>query len=585
MDKKWSQIGELENLQDREIKLCAVIKATPDESKTGYINKLVSTEIILKNINADILDLSERVKSLELQGFQELFIVGVEPAPWWENEDDKIPNISIAKDLRKEIELIKNNYIKIEDIDKTVTSVNFVNDVKASLMAELEELDQYIQQLDNNCVKKYQITQEILDRDDLVPSSKVIFNLNKYVRNNIESIQELREDIKNINIKELVFDTSITEDSEVPEDYSLEHFYININDGTIFAINYNEDDQTKSFKKLALTEEEIIELIQVYIEYHNTENYNGNYKESHANFRGKMVGKPINEVNEIFNDYENNIINVPELNNYSSIHNKNNQIGIDQFELNVELYDSDNDEIGGDSYGFFLKSNSPEVDLLDFDGYYIHFIDFDTSAWYTKGTPQYYRNTFKIHKGINHREERALIFSGKLSDDVSKKEDITAHYFSIDALTKSEEYGVFINDNFFGDDYDVILSKSPFIDNADINFDNPIFLAGDSNRAVKGNQTIFGKFNTPSKSVFIIGNGESDTNRDNIFEIAQSGAIYGYLNIDNKLVYTNISKYIENLKKQVNNQASQIHSLSSTISTLQTSLSNLEERIVTLENN
>lgn len=578
MDKKWSQIGELENLQDREIKLCAVIKATPYESRTGYINKLVSTEIILKDINADILNLDERVKSLELQGFQELFIVGVEPAPWWENEDNKIPNISIAKDLRKESEFIKNNYIKIEDIDKTVTSVNFVNNVKASLMVELEELEQWIQQLDNNCVKKSQITQEILDRDDLVPSSKVIFNLNKYVKTNLESIQELREDIKNIDIKELVFDTSITEDSEVPEDYNLESFYININDGTIFAINYNEDDQTKSFKKLALTKEEIIELIQLYIEYHNTENYNGSYKESHANFRGKMVGKPINEVNEIFNDYENNTINVPELNNYSSIHNKNNQIGIDQFELNVELYDADTDQVDGDSYGFFLKSNSPEVDLLDFDGYYIHFIDFDTSAWYTKGTPQYYKNTFKIHKGINYQEELALIFSGKLSDNVSKKEDVTANYFSIDASTKSEEYGVFINGNFFGNDYNVILSKSPFIDNSDINFDNPIFLAGDSNRAVKGNQTIFGKFNTPSKSVFIVGNGESDTNRDNIFEIAESGAIYGYLNIENKPVYTNISKYIENLKKQINDQAS-------TINTLQTSLNNLEEIIVALENN
>jgi hypothetical protein len=66
MDKKWSEIGELENLQDREIKLCAVIKATPYESRTGYINKLVSTEIILKDINADILDLNERVKNLEL---------------------------------------------------------------------------------------------------------------------------------------------------------------------------------------------------------------------------------------------------------------------------------------------------------------------------------------------------------------------------------------------------------------------------------------------------------------------------------------------------------------------------------------
>lgn len=520
MDKKWSQIEELNSTVNKTIKLCSIIK---ENNQNIYSNKVIDLNTIISPIVDKLNDLNEKIINLQVNGTVD--IIGNESG-WVNEENTKVPNLSIAKELNNKINNLEDSVLTNEDIDLKVPSKETTDILKYTV----EGLENKTKTLENNyreilstTLVKDNIVVDYTNDDTLVPSASSVYNLQQKVETNSYNIDNLLKSVK--AEKQFIIDNNITEDTEVTSQYSTDCFYINIEKGSIFQINNNK-------------------------------------------FERVSIGEHINS-NEIFNDYLNHAILIENLDNYSSIHNQSNQIGDDYIEATVYF---EPDYINGeDGYCYILRSD--DINVLDYVGQYI---TFEEDLEYKASKPTLFPNTFKIQLFQNN----PVIFSFKdlsvieiYGEEGSQSRIYSEDYFN---LTEMCDNPPVIN-GMINYPQKAIISKHFKVYN-DSDYTDPIFLTGLNNIAIKGNQHIVGKYNSLSDGVFIVGGGDKNK-RKNLFEIFEDGTIYGRVPLDSytDLNYVNISNLLSDLVHTINIQKDDIYNLSETIDAL-------SERISALEN-
>lgn len=520
MDKKWSQIEELNSTVNKTIKLCSIIK---ENNQNIYSNKVIDLNTIISPIVDKLNDLNEKIINLQINGTVD--IIGNESG-WINEENTKVPNLSIAKELNNKINDLEDSVLTNEDIGLKVPSketTDFLKYTVEGLENKTETLENNYREMFGTTLLKDNVVIDYTNDDTLIPSASSVYNLQQKVETNSYNIDNLLKSSK--AEKEFIIDNNITEDTEVTPQYSINCFYVNIEKGSIFRINNNK-------------------------------------------FERVSIGEHINS-NEIFNDYLNHTILIENLDNYSSIHNQSNQIGDDYIETTVYF---EPDYIDGeDGYCYILRSD--DINILDYVGQYI---TFEEDLEYTAQKPILFPNTFKIQLYQNN----PVIFSFKdlsVVEGYGDKES-SLHIYSEDYFNLTEMFdGAPVINGQIGQFKKVTISRYFKVYN-DSDYTDPIFLTGLNNIAIKGNQHIVGKYNSLSDGVFIIGGGDKNK-RKNLFEVFEDGTIYGRVPLDSytDLEHVNISRLLSDLVQTINIQKDEIFGLSETIDTL-------SERISALEN-